>query len=186
MSILRAQATIGDRVTGWGRGWKLGLGIGFLVIGLMALGASALAGTISILVLGWLLLVGGSFAMIGAFRMGSIAGTIMMLILALMLLGTGGWLIVNPVAGLVGLTMMIACYLLLAGFARMLLAVFNRTHGWVWRLVGGAVSVLLGVLIFIGWPVTGFVAIGLFLGLDLLVTGMLWIADAIWPSDAMA
>jgi uncharacterized membrane protein HdeD (DUF308 family) len=149
-------------------------------------GSDSLAVAISILVLGWLLVVGGAFAMVGAFRTGSIAGTIMMLILALMLLGTGGWLIVNPVAGLVGLTMLIACYLLLAGFARMLLAVFNRTHGWVWRLAGGAVRMLLGVLIFIGWPVTGFVAIGLFLGLDLLVTGILWIADAIWPSDAIA
>jgi uncharacterized membrane protein HdeD (DUF308 family) len=184
MSISQAQATLGNRTTGWGRGWKLGIGIGFVVFGLLALGASALVGAVSILILGWLIVAGGILALVSAFRAGGVAGTLMTLILGLMLLGTGIWMIVYPVEGLVSVTMLIACYLLLAGFGRILDAAFNRTPGWIWRLLGGVVSALLGVLTFIGYPVTGFVAIGLFLGLEVLMTGIWWIAEAIWPLDS--
>jgi len=48
-----------------------------------------------------------------------------------------------------------------------------------WLVFNGALSVLLAVLLWQQWPLSGLWAIGLFVGIDVLLTGWSWIALAL-------
>jgi uncharacterized membrane protein HdeD (DUF308 family) len=45
-----------------------------------------------------------------------------------------------------------------------------------WVALGGALSILLGVLILAEWPMSGLYVLGLFLGANLLFEGIGWVA----------
>ena len=44
-------------------------------------------------------------------------------------------------------------------------------RGWGWVLFNGVVSILLGVLITYQWPLSGTWAVGILVGVDLLIGG---------------
>jgi uncharacterized membrane protein HdeD (DUF308 family) len=46
---------------------------------------------------------------------------------------------------------------------------------WVWVLLSGIVTFLLGLLIVAHWPVSSLYILGLFLGIDLVIAGAGWI-----------
>ena len=46
-----------------------------------------------------------------------------------------------------------------------------RFPNWGWMLLSGFVSLALGFMIEIQWPYSGLVAIGLFIGIDLISSG---------------
>jgi uncharacterized membrane protein HdeD (DUF308 family) len=161
------------------RGWRLGLGIAMVILGVLTLGSTAVVGVLSVALLGVALLVGGVIALISAFRSGSVAEIILMIILVAMLLITGVWLLAEPVRGLMTITTLIATYLFLSGAARIVIALFDRRGNWGWAILGGVISLLLGVLIWAQWPVSGLVAVGLFIGIDLILIGISWIISAL-------
>lgn len=157
------------------RGWRLWLGSAMVVLGVLALCFLPAAGVLSTALLGLTVLAGGIFALIAVFRSDSVAELLMMLILAVMLMITGGALIVDPVRALVSVTTVLGTYLIIAGIARIIIALFNRRGGWGWRIVHGVVSLLLGWLIWAQWPLSGLLAIGLFVGIELIIVGVLWL-----------
>jgi uncharacterized membrane protein HdeD (DUF308 family) len=169
----------GQQVTADNWIWFLALGVACTALGVAALSSTILFAVVSIVVLGTLLVVAGVFALASAFRAGTIAGTILELILTAMLLGTGLWLMLQPLAGLLAVTGLIASYLIFAGIVRGAFALVDRGTGWVWLAIGGLVSVLLGVLVWLGWPMTGLVVVGLFIGVDLIVSGVTWVVRAL-------
>jgi uncharacterized membrane protein HdeD (DUF308 family) len=54
--------------------------------------------------------------------------------------------------------------------------VIDRFAAWGWSLAGGIIDVILGVLIWQGWPASSLRVIGLFVGIDLIFRGFNWIA----------
>ena len=46
---------------------------------------------------------------------------------------------------------------------------------WIWVALSGAITILLGIVILAHWPVSGLFALGIFLGIDLVVAGVGWI-----------
>ena len=157
------------------RGWRLALGIGMVVLGILALAYAPAAGIVSTVLLALALVIGGGVALIGVFRSEGLAETLMMILLAAMLVFTGGWLLVDPVSALVAVTTLVGTYLFLSGMARIVIALFDRRGRWAWAALHGVVNLLLGVLIFANWPLSGLVAVGLFIGLELIFVGISWI-----------
>jgi uncharacterized membrane protein HdeD (DUF308 family) len=51
----------------------------------------------------------------------------------------------------------------------------KRETPWIWVALSGAVTLLLGVLILMRWPVSSLYILGLFLGIDLIVAGASWV-----------
>ncbi len=49
---------------------------------------------------------------------------------------------------------------------------YRSASGWVWVLGSGVLSLLLGLLIWNQWPVSGMWAVGVLVGVDLLSTGI--------------
>jgi uncharacterized membrane protein HdeD (DUF308 family) len=52
----------------------------------------------------------------------------------------------------------------------------RRFAAWMVLFLGGVITVLLGLLIVLGWPASSFWVIGLFIGVDLLMDGVSWVA----------
>ena len=54
-----------------------------------------------------------------------------------------------------------------------------RFPHWGWTLVGGIINLVLGIMIWQQWPVSGLWVIGLFVGIDLIFTGWTWVMLAL-------
>jgi uncharacterized membrane protein HdeD (DUF308 family) len=82
-------------------------------------------------------------------------------------------LVVDPLAGLVSLTILVASFFLAFGLVRAVMAVrHSERAGWGWMLASGAVSMVLGVVIFLSLPGAALGILGLFLAVELLVSGI--------------
>src|SRR5262249_51138653 len=91
----------------------------------------------------------------------------------------GLMLIARPIAGAATLTLVVAAILVVSGAVRMVLAYRLRSNG-AWMLgVSGALATLIGLLIVAGWPGSGLVVLGLFLGFDLMMFGVWWLTFGI-------
>ena len=90
----------------------------------------------------------------------------------------GVLLFLNPLEGLLSLTILVAAFFVAEGAMRVWLGIKSRGRrdGAGWLILGGAVSILLGVMVFLGLPATSIFVLGLFLGIDLLGTGIAMIA----------
>jgi uncharacterized membrane protein HdeD (DUF308 family) len=57
------------------------------------------------------------------------------------------------------------------GLFRIVGALAGRFRHWGWVLFDGVVTLLLGVMIWRQWPLSGLYVVGLFLGVNLLISG---------------
>ena len=153
-------------------GWPMGLGIAWIVLGILALAFVGLTTVASIVALGVLLMIGGIAELVHGFGAARWGGLLWHVMLGLLAGVVGLMLIYNPAAGAAGLTLVAAAYLLIEGLFRGIGALINRYPQWGWSLLGGAISVVLGALLWAGWPYTGLWAIGLFIGIDMIVSGL--------------
>lgn len=90
----------------------------------------------------------------------------------------GVLIFVNPLEGLLSLTILVAAFFVAEGVMRLWLGYRSRGErdGAGWLMLGGAVSILLGAMVFLGLPESSIFVLGLFLGIDLLGTGVAMIA----------
>jgi uncharacterized membrane protein HdeD (DUF308 family) len=153
-------------------GFMLALGILMVVLGVIGLYMSASFTIASVLVFGVLLVIGGAARLIEAFRALGWKSIALHILIALVYLAAGGVALYDPVAASLSLTLFIVAMLVVTGVSRAVIALHMRpVKGWVWVLGTGVIAVLLGVLIFLQWPVSGLLAIGLFVAIELLVDG---------------
>src|SRR5262249_36055788 len=54
---------------------------------------------------------------------------------------------------------------------------FSMKEGtpWLWVVLSGLITLALGVIILLHWPVSGLYILGIFLGIDLVFAGVSWI-----------
>ncbi len=93
-------------------------------------------------------------------------------------------MIADPALGLQAVTIVAFVYLIADGVTQILFALrLPPGTGGIWILLGGALSVVLGVLIWRGWPFAGDQAVGILIGVKLIIDGIALIA---WASVARA
>ena len=89
----------------------------------------------------------------------------------------GAWLLLNPAAGALALTFLLAAYFVATGVVKAIAAFQLRgVGGSGWTFLSAACSILLGLLVFSGWPGSAVWLIGLLVGIDLLFYGWALIA----------
>lgn len=161
-------------------GWVFGLGILFMILGFIGLGMEVGLTLTSILFLGVLLIISGVTHLVDAFHDKGWKGMIWQLLIALLYIAAGVMVIYDPVLASVLITAIIAYLLIVIGVARIIMA-FTLRHsaGWIWLLLAGITAVVLGVLILLQWPMSGFWVIGLFIAIELLVTGWTYVFIAL-------
>jgi len=165
-------ALFGDLKRNWG--WLLAFGILSTVLGTIGLGWTASEGLtlITVLFFGWLLIVGGAFQLVDAFYCKGWKGVLVHVLTALLYILAGYLIVQDPVLASATFTLIIAAVLIAVGVLRILMAIQHRgSPGWIWALLGGLISILLGGIIIAHWPVSGLWVIGLFVAIELLLNG---------------
>jgi uncharacterized membrane protein HdeD (DUF308 family) len=160
----------------------LALGIVLSVLGVLAVGTalSGIATLVTILFFGILLLLGGGVQVVTAFLARSWRGFFLHALVGILYLVLGGLMMEHPVGVAMGVTLMIACAFLVGGLFRIVFALgADRFPGWGWVLGHGIVTLLMGVLIWRGWPESSVWVIGLFVGIDLFSAGGAWVLLAL-------
>ncbi|MFC4731858.1 HdeD family acid-resistance protein [Salipiger abyssi] len=154
--------------------WMLVLGAVLIVGGVLAF-LNPFAASLTVVALaGGVFILGGVLQLWIAFQYaGPTAARLVAGLLGLLVLAFGVALIANPLAGIISLTLLIAGFFLAMGVLRIWLGFHLRDRtGWGWLVAAGAVSVLLGLLIVLAMPEAAAGLLGLFLGVDLLSSGV--------------
>jgi uncharacterized membrane protein HdeD (DUF308 family) len=163
------------------KGWRtLALAGGVVVLlGLLAI-LLPFATTVAITYLvGALLVVGGVVHVGHAFTARGWRGSLWQLALGVVSVVAGILLLINPVFGLLALTMLVIAYLFVDGIAE--LAVSARMGGEPgrgWIAASGVTSLILAGLLWIGFPADALWAIGVLVGISLFMTGLSMVAVA--------
>lgn len=162
-------------------GWFLAWGILLLVLGIAAISAATLTTLISVLFLGFVITIGGVVIMIDTFTFWwrRWQGFILHLLIALLYLVVGVMLINNPVAAAASLTLFLGILYIFAGIFRVIYSLTVKLNRWGLSFFSGLVSLLLGILIVSSWPSSSLFIIGLFVGIDLVIAGWVYIMGAL-------
>jgi uncharacterized membrane protein HdeD (DUF308 family) len=141
----------------------------------------ALATLISTIFIGATALVAGVFEIVHAFWTKGWGGFLWQILLGLAYIVIGFVLMSQPVGGALALTWVLGIVFLASGIVRALVGIRNGTQaGWL-LVVSGVLGVIAGLVILIGWPVTGLWVIGFLLGVDLVLHGVGWLVFAGQP-----
>ena len=148
------------------------LGLTLVGLGLLAMLAPTIGGAAGILVVGVVLLLAGvaltvfgyQAHAVGKGRTGLIVGGVASL--------CGLIMVCNPVSTLSTVTLLVAIYLVAQGIAQVFLGLrLMPEDGWAWVVVDAGVSILFGLSVWVGWPLSGIRAVGLVVGMKLVSAG---------------
>jgi uncharacterized membrane protein HdeD (DUF308 family) len=151
--------------------WFLVIGIALVILGMIAIGYAVEMTIVSVVFLGWLLIIGGIFEVIHGFSRRQWSGFFINLLAGVLYAVAGGVMIANPALAAVSLTLLIAIILIVAGVFRLIVAFSTPLHHGGWLILNGVISILLGIMIWNSWPVSGLWVIGLFIGIDMIFDG---------------
>jgi uncharacterized membrane protein HdeD (DUF308 family) len=151
--------------------WILASGIAFVGLGSIAFGYSVLVTLASVFLLGWALVFGGLFQAVHAFKVSQWSGFLLELLLAILYAVVGLVMVAHPEAGAMSLTLLIGAFFLVSGLFRIFAGTMLHPPGRAWLLLSGAVTLLLGMLIWIEWPASGLWVIGTFVAIDMIFSG---------------
>jgi uncharacterized membrane protein HdeD (DUF308 family) len=156
--------------------WVLFLieGILLTVLGMLAILLPAVASLAATLIFGWLLLLSGAMGLVTTIRARRAPGFGWSLASALVGLVAGGLLLAQPVQGTVSLTAVLIAFLIAEGVVSIFYATEHRkgfSAGWGWMLVSGLLDLVLAVILLAGLPGTAVWALGVLLGVNMIVGG---------------
>jgi len=149
------------------------MGVLTMVFGVLALALPWIAGQSLIWLVGVVVMAGGMARMVWAFRSGGLGKGIAAFLIGVLTLLAGGAVIAHPVLSSAILSVLLAVYFLADGLAEIFAgaALPEGRAGKGWLIFDGIVTLVLGVMIFTGFPLSGFLAIGVLLGVKLLFAG---------------
>jgi uncharacterized membrane protein HdeD (DUF308 family) len=157
-------------------GWIIALGVVYVIAGIIALGSMVAATVASVFVVGIMMVIAGVAEVINAFQIKAWGKFLLWLLLGVLYIVAGVLAFENPLLVAAFLTLFLGFSLMLSGIMRAVLAFsMQRTMPWIWVLLSGAITFLLGLIIVAHWPVSGLYILGLFLGIDLVIAGVGWI-----------
>jgi uncharacterized membrane protein HdeD (DUF308 family) len=160
-------------------GWLLALGISMVFLGTIALFITPAATLGTVLVLGWLLVVSGIVEAIQAFRVRRWGGIFLHLIGGVLGVLVGLLVVTHPIAGALAWTLLFASFFTVIGLFRLVAAIRLKFPNWGWAAFDGAITLLLGVLLWIDWPGSGVWFLGFAVGISLLLRGWSYVMFAI-------
>jgi uncharacterized membrane protein HdeD (DUF308 family) len=153
-------------------GWLVFLGILVVISGVLAIGAPFIAGLSVTIFVGAMIMVAGISQLIHAFSLKYKQGLIAGIILSVLSILAGLFLMIRPLQGLLGLTLIIGIFFIADGIGWISMAFSHKPEkGWGWHLFSGIISVILGIMIFFQWPLSGVWAIGVLFGVRMINAG---------------
>ena len=152
---------------------SIAMGIVLLLVGMVAIAVPFIAGIAASVVFGWLLLIAAIAHLVYAWSERRARAILWQVLIGIAYLAASLYMLLLPVAGVVTLTLVVAFYILAEGaFAVVLFFRLRRLRGAGWFLANGIISLLLGGMILIYWPLSSLWAVGTLMGISLLLGGI--------------
>ena len=154
-------------------GWSIALGILMILVGMLAILSPLVAGVFAVYIVAWTAIINGVVQLVYGFRTHVGGKMILEILLGLLYIAAGCFILIHPAGGLLALTLVIACFLLIYGVFALVLAFQLRPHtGWGWILFDAVLTILLGILIWLHWPVNSGWIVGTLLGISFISSGV--------------
>lgn len=147
------------------------MGILTIIFGILAMMMPYITGQSVLMLIGILVMAGGILRLIWAFKAGSLGKGILVSVIGILTLLAGFWIITEPFIAAGALTIVLSVYFFADGLVE-IIAAFSVSEGKGWLIFDGVVTVILGVLLFMGFPFSGPLAVGILLGIKLLLAGI--------------
>ncbi len=165
----QAVKKVSGAVTMWG--------ILTMILGVLAMGSPLVTGLALAVMVGIAMIIAGLAQTMHAFQAGSLGRGVLRLLFGGVTAFAGIAIIGQPGMALATLTLFLAIYFVVDG----LTVIFASTavpsgQGKVPMIFNGIITLLLGLMIWRGWPVSGAWAIGILLGIRLIFSGMTMLA----------
>jgi uncharacterized membrane protein HdeD (DUF308 family) len=151
-----------------------------LLLGIVAIVVPAVASVATAIFFGWILVVAAVYHVVDACSVDHRQRMVVRLLVAALTLAAGLYLLLAPLAGTFTLTVILVLWLVAVGVARLVIGVTEvGSPGAMLLAASGALELGLGLLIAERLPSSASWAIGLIIGIDLLVSGACLIALAL-------
>ncbi len=141
-------------------------GIILIVAGTLAILSPFVAGVSITVLVGAMLAVSGIGQCFLAFKTGAFGRGLMVFIVGVLMTIAGFYMMNQPVAGLATLTIILMSYLLATGVLEIIVAFqLKPADGWGLEFFNGIVTLLLGIMLWRQFPLSGAWAIGILFGI---------------------
>jgi uncharacterized membrane protein HdeD (DUF308 family) len=156
-----------------GSTWGIVWGGLLVILGMLAIAEPFLAAIALATFIAWLLIFVGIVHVVLAFHAHTGTSLGWKLLVGLAYIFIGGYLLFRPVVGVATLTLMLAFLFLAEGVLDFMLWWKSRSaKGAFWILVDSLITLVLGGMIYVGWPSSSGWAIGTLVGISMTISGV--------------
>jgi uncharacterized membrane protein HdeD (DUF308 family) len=148
-------------------------GVLFVVLGLLGIFLPFFSSVVVETWIGLIMASAGLGGLVYAIQSQKEDGFIWKLLLSLLYLGTGVYLFVYPLTGVLTLTLLVGSFLLTEGVFELILGFKLRPNkNWGWVLADGILTIAFGAFVWLQWPGDATWLLGTLVGASLLSTGI--------------
>ncbi len=156
-------------------GWFFVFGLLLVLLGGLVINSAFAATMFSVFFFGMLVAGAGIVQIVQAFMARKWSGLFLSLLLGILYLVTGGLCMVRPAEAAINITLLIAAFCFVSGLFKILSSLIMQFEQWGWVFFNGVITFILGLMIYHQWPISGLWVIGLFVGIDMILSGWSWI-----------
>ncbi|HZY59927.1 MAG TPA: DUF308 domain-containing protein [Candidatus Binataceae bacterium] len=161
------------------RKWFLALGALLLILGTAGIGVATMLELTSLLVFGPMLLVSSVLQFLTACFTEKKHERLLHFAAAGSEMVLGFFIMVHPLQKIVDLVALIAIVLIVGGLVRLAHSLTTQSRDRAWIVMTGVIALLLGIAVWIGWPVAQLWFVGLCIAVDFICHGLSWFAVAL-------
>ena len=151
-------------------------GVVTLIAGTLAIMSPFVAGVSITILVGAMLAISGISQCFLAFKTGAFGRGLMVFVVGVLMTIVGIYMMNQPVAGLKTLTVILMSYLLVTGALEIIVSFqLKPADGWGLELFNGVVTLVLGIMLWRQYPLSGAWAIGVLFGIKMIFSGWAFI-----------
>lgn len=153
-------------------GWFIAVGVLLLALGVFAIFNLFAATIASVFFIGVLMILGGVARIVHAFQVEKKSSLLFWLLAGALYAVAGVLVLMNPSLGAAVFTLLLAASLIASGVVIVIASFSSKVErGRWWVFFSGLLTAATGLILAIGWPMSGVWALGLILAIDLTFQG---------------
>ncbi len=153
------------------------VGVTLLVLGILAILTPLVSTLVATIVIGVLLVVGGILRLFHVFGDKQPQSTGWLIVSSILYIGAGAVVLWRPLIGTLSLTLVVGTFFVVGAVSKAIHAYqYRGTYSSGWLIFDAIIGGLLGILLIAGLPITAFWALGVIVGVDLIMGGVSFLA----------
>ncbi len=153
------------------------VGVTLLVLGVIAILTPIASTLVATIVIGVLLIVGGALRLFHGFGAQRPQSTGWLIVSSILYIGAGAVVLWRPLIGTLSLTIVLGSFFVIGAVSKAIHAYqFRGTHTSTWLIFDAIIGGVLGILLLADLPTTVFWALGVIVGVDLIMGGVAFLA----------